>query len=84
MRANKARDAKPEMFVRRLAHVRGLRYRLDTRPIPELNRRADLVFKGAKVAVFTDGCFWHGCPLHHTCQVQHQVLVREGQFDPRA
>jgi DNA mismatch endonuclease (patch repair protein) len=23
------------------------------------------VFPKAKVAVFMDGCFWHGCPEHH-------------------
>jgi DNA mismatch endonuclease (patch repair protein) len=31
-----------------------------------LRRTADLVFTRAKVAVFVDGCFWHGCPQHHT------------------
>ena len=30
----------------------------------DLNRRADVVFSGAKVAVFVHGCFWHGCPEH--------------------
>ncbi len=24
------------------------------------------MFTRAKVAVFVDGCFWHGCPIHHT------------------
>lgn len=54
------------MAVRRAAHAAGLRFRVDHRPIPDLNRRADLVFTRAKVAVFVDGCFWHGCPTHHT------------------
>lgn len=66
MQANRGRDTKPEMAVRRAAHAAGLRFRVDYRPIPELNRRADLVFTRAKVAVFVDGCFWHGCPIHHT------------------
>jgi DNA mismatch endonuclease (patch repair protein) len=66
MQANRGRDTKPEMAVRRAAHAAGLRYRVDRRPIPTLNRRADLVFTRAKVAVFVDGCFWHGCPEHHT------------------
>ncbi len=52
--------------MRRAAHAAGLRFRVDYRPIQELNRRADLVFTRAKVAVFVDGCFWHGCPTHHT------------------
>ena len=35
------------------------------RPLPELRRTADLVFRPAKVAVFIDGCFWHGCTKHY-------------------
>lgn len=66
MRANRRRDTSPEMAVRRLVHAAGLRYRVDARPLPELNRRADLVFTRAKVAVFIDGCYWHGCPEHGT------------------
>lgn len=66
MKGNRGRDTRPEMAVRRLVHARGLRYRVDARPLAALNRRADLVFTRAKVAVFIDGCFWHGCPDHHT------------------
>lgn len=54
------------MAVRRAVHALGLRYRVDFRPLPGLNRRADLVFTRAKVAVFVDGCYWHGCPDHGT------------------
>lgn len=66
MQANRRRDTKPEMAVRRLVFALGLRYRVDAKPIPHLNRRADLVFKRAKLAVFIDGCYWHGCPDHGT------------------
>lgn len=66
MQANKRRDTKPEMAVRRAVHRRGLRYLVDARPLPDLNRRADLVFTRARVAVFIDGCYWHGCPAHAT------------------
>ena len=66
MQGNKARDTRPEMEVRRAVHAHGLRYRVDARPLRHLNRRADLVFTRAKVAVFVDGCFWHGCPDHGT------------------
>jgi DNA mismatch endonuclease (patch repair protein) len=31
-----------------------------------MRRRADLTFVRARVAVFVDGCFWHGCPRHVT------------------
>lgn len=58
------RDTQPEMLIRKEAHRRGLRYRVD-RAIPGMpRRRADMLFAGAKVAVFVDGCFWHSCPRH--------------------
>ncbi|WP_162910257.1 very short patch repair endonuclease [Azohydromonas sediminis] len=55
-----------EIELRRALHALGLRYRLQV-PLPRKPRRvADIVFIGARVAVFVDGCFWHGCPLHAT------------------
>ncbi|MFI9053397.1 very short patch repair endonuclease [Streptomyces anulatus] len=66
MRANRSRDTRPELALRRAVHALGLRYRVAARPIPTLRRTADLVFPRQKVAVFLDGCFWHGCPDHHT------------------
>lgn len=57
----KGRDTGPELSLRRLVWALGLRYRLHYR----IGRtRPDLVFIGARLAVFIDGCFWHGCPLH--------------------
>jgi DNA mismatch endonuclease, patch repair protein len=57
----------PELALRRLVHAHGLRYRVDHKlPLPASRRRADLLFIGAKVAVFVDGCFWHACPAHST------------------
>ena len=66
MQANKGRDTQPELALRSAAHALGLRYRVSVRPLRELRRTADLVFTKARVAVFLDGCFWHGCPDHHT------------------
>jgi DNA mismatch endonuclease (patch repair protein) len=61
-----SRDTAPEVAVRRLLHAAGHRYRLH-RPVPGLPRRTiDIVFPGPKIAVFLDGCFWHGCPQHAT------------------
>lgn len=55
-----------EIELRRALHALGLRYRLQV-PLSRKPRRvADIVFIGARVAVFVDGCFWHGCPLHAT------------------
>nr|WP_204805923.1 very short patch repair endonuclease [Mycobacterium riyadhense] len=64
MQANRSRDTKPELEVRRGLHRLGLRYRVATAPEPQLRRRADIVFTRARVAVFIDGCFWHGCLEH--------------------
>nr|WP_312028965.1 MULTISPECIES: very short patch repair endonuclease [Gordonia] len=67
MQSNRRRDTSPELAVRRLVHAAGLRYRVDFAPLDDHRRlRADLVFTRAHVAVFIDGCFWHGCPQHHT------------------
>ncbi|MFI1066059.1 very short patch repair endonuclease [Streptomyces spororaveus] len=65
MQAIRSRDTKPEQLVRRLVHAQGLRYRVAARPLPDLRRTADMVFRPAKVAVFIDGCYWHGCPDHY-------------------
>ncbi|MCX4719635.1 very short patch repair endonuclease [Streptomyces virginiae] len=60
------RNTTPELAVRRLLHAAGLRYRLQVK-VPGMPRRTiDIAFPGAKVAVFLDGCFWHGCPEHAT------------------
>ncbi|WP_267286778.1 very short patch repair endonuclease [Kitasatospora acidiphila] len=66
MRGNKGKDTKPELRLRSLLHREGLRYRVSTRPVPTLRRTADIVFPKVKVAVFVDGCYWHGCAEHRT------------------
>ncbi|MFE0673638.1 very short patch repair endonuclease [Streptomyces sp. NPDC058867] len=65
MQAIRSRDTVPEVLIRRLVHAQGLRYRVAARPLPDLRRTADLVFRPTKVAVFIDGCYWHGCPDHY-------------------
>src|SRR4051812_33022660 len=64
MQGNRSRDTKPELAVRRLIHAAGLRYQVDVRPEPNLPRRADIVFTKQRIAVFIDGCYWHGCEHH--------------------
>ncbi|WP_331272331.1 very short patch repair endonuclease [Motilibacter aurantiacus] len=65
MQGNRRRDTRPELAVRRACHALGLRYRVDAPlPLEGVRRRADLVFARARVAVFVDGCRWHGCPEH--------------------
>ena len=64
MQANRSRDTRRELAVRSAVHARGLRYRVAMRPVRGVRRSADMVFTRARVAVFLDGCFWHGCPEH--------------------
>lgn len=59
----RGRNTGPELALRRATWATGLRYRLDYRIG---KTRPDLTFIGAKLAVFVDGCYWHGCPLHST------------------
>jgi DNA mismatch endonuclease (patch repair protein) len=64
MRANRRRDTGPELRLRSALHRAGLRFRVDHSLNFDRRRRADVVFTKQKVAVFVDGCFWHGCPEH--------------------
>lgn len=64
MKSNRRRDTLPELAVRRLLHAAGVRYRVDFAPLHGLRSRADIVFTRRRIAVYIDGCFWHGCPLH--------------------
>ena len=63
MQRQARRDTRPEAALRALLWRRGLRYRVDYR-VPGTRGRVDIAFQRAKVAVFVDGCFWHGCPQH--------------------
>lgn len=64
MAAVRQRNTEPEMVLRRALHSCGLRFRLPQRG--SLPGSPDIVFRSAMVAVFVDGCFWHGCPTHGT------------------
>lgn len=64
MQKQPSKDTQPELALRRLLNSRGLRYRLQW-PVPGMPRRSiDIAFPSRKLAVFVDGCFWHGCPTH--------------------
>ena len=64
MQSNRGRDTRFERSIRSALHRRGLRYRVNHRPVPNIPRTADVVFVRARVAVMLDGCFWHCCPDH--------------------
>lgn len=55
-----------EAAVRRELYACGLRYRVQVPVLTKPRRVADVAFSQLRVAVFIDGCFWHGCPEHAT------------------
>lgn len=57
-------DTAPETAVRDALTALGLRFETNERPLPEFRREVDILFPAERVAVFIDGCFWHGCPKH--------------------
>src|SRR4051794_14605351 len=72
MLANRGRDTRPELALRSILHGMGLRYRVAL-PIALSGGRVrpDVVFVSARLAVFVDGCFWHGCVVHGTRPVSN-------------
>lgn len=65
MQANRKAHSGPELKLRSAIHGLGLRFRAVSRPAG-LTVVVDILFPGAKVAVFVDGCYWHGCASHGT------------------
>lgn len=57
-----SKDTRPELRLRKALWARGRRYRLHAKTPAG---RPDVVFPGPRLAVFVDGCFWHGCPDHY-------------------
>lgn len=64
MRRQARQHTSCELALRSALHRQGLRFKVDCRVESEYRRRADIVFAGRRVAVFVDGCFWHGCAKH--------------------
>ena len=60
------RDNGPALAVRRLLHASGVRYRVGFAIPGQRRRTIDIAFTRARLAVYIDGCFWHGCPVHGT------------------
>lgn len=57
---------RPEILLRRRLHALGRRFRVQLKIEGLLRRRVDIAFPKQRVAVFVDGCFWHGCGEHGT------------------
>ena len=57
----RSKGTAPELRLRKSLWALGLRYRLHAKDLPGT---PDIVFRGARVAVFVHGCFWHA----HDCK----------------
>ena len=76
MAAIRSKDTKPELYVRRLVHAAGFRYRLHRRDLPG---RPDLVFPRFRLAVLVHGCFWHG----HECDRAQRPRTNTEYWGPK-
>jgi DNA mismatch endonuclease, patch repair protein len=56
----RGRNTTPELLLRKALWAEGLRYRLHYK----IEGKPDICFPGKRIAIFVDGCFWHGCPDH--------------------
>jgi len=64
MKGQRRTDTAPEVLLGKALDQLDVVYETDSKPVPELRRSADIVFAAARMAVFVDGCFWHGCAQH--------------------
>lgn len=47
---------------------------MNRRPLSNVRRTSDILFPRLRLAVYVDGCFWHGCPQHHTVAKTNAVF----------
>lgn len=66
MKAVRREGTQAELALRQALDELGLEYETNVRPLPDFNRKADILFRKENIAIFVDGCFWHGCPIHGT------------------
>jgi DNA mismatch endonuclease, patch repair protein len=73
----RSKNSKPELFVRRLIHSLGFRYRLHGRDLPG---SPDLVFPSRNAVIFVHGCFWH---QHRNCKHARAPKSRLSYWSPK-
>ncbi|KRF12819.1 hypothetical protein ASH02_14950 [Nocardioides sp. Soil796] len=66
MESQRRRDTLPELALRQALYAAGYRYRVNFKVPGSSRRTIDIAFTRQRIAVFVDGCFWHGCPQHFT------------------
>ena len=79
MSANKAKNTKPEILLRKALWEKGIRgYRLNWKKAPG---RPDIAFPGKKIAIFINGCYWHRCPKCDLPLPKSNVQFWKDKFD---
>lgn len=71
------KDTGAEIALRRALFGLGLRYRVNFAVLEKPRRVADIVFPSRKIAIFVDGCFWHGCPKHASWPKRNSEFWRQ-------
>lgn len=77
MRRIRSKGTLPELFLRKLVHALGFRYRLH---VSELPGKPDLVFPRLQKVIFLHGCFWH---LHPGCREGRIPGSRREYWEPK-
>jgi DNA mismatch endonuclease (patch repair protein) len=83
MQATRTQDTSAELALRAALRERGIRYRVNYK-LSGTRSRADIAFVRGRVAVFVDGCFWHGCPDHGTWPKTNEAWWRAKILENRA
>ncbi|WP_353407357.1 very short patch repair endonuclease [Roseomonas mucosa] len=76
MRANKSRDTKPEILVRRALHAAGIRYLLHDKRLPG---KPDIVLPSRNLIIEVRGCYWHA----HGCRLSSTPTANTGYWGPK-
>lgn len=78
MSANRGRDTKPELMLRKALRQRGFSgYRLHWKKAPG---HPDICYPGKKIAIFVNGCFWHRCPNCNPPMPKSNTSFWQGKF----
>ncbi|HMQ24097.1 MAG TPA: very short patch repair endonuclease [Planctomycetota bacterium] len=77
MQSVRQKSTTAESALRSELHALGIRYRVQVPVLTAPRRVADIAMRSLRVAIFVDGCFWHGCPIHATWPRENAAFWRE-------
>lgn len=77
MANTRGRDNLAERTLRSTLYKKGFRFRIHYKAIEGVRRTVDIAFPSSRLAIFIDGCFWHGCPIHGTWPKKNATFWRK-------